>query len=120
VSWDRELEDLMSVTVVYSTQATLSLSGAQAFSTAGYTIKARIEHQTKLVRDSYGREVVSVTQAFLKPVSTTGSTYPQPSITGQITMPSGNVPAAPPIINVLRLDDAVSEGGGVHHYEILL
>ena len=116
--WDRELEDFTGATVTYSTQVSMSLSGAQTFSTATYTIKARIEHETKLVRDSYGREVVSVTQVFLKPTSTTGSTYPQPSITGQITLPSGNTPTVPPIINVLRHDDAISEGGGTHHFEV--
>lgn len=110
----------MTTTVLWSTQASMSLSGAQTFSTATYTVKARIEHQTKLVRDAYGKEVVSMTQVFMKPVSTTGATFSEPSITGQITMPSGNTPRTPPIINVLRLDDAVSQGGGVHHYEVQL
>lgn len=120
MTWDRELEDFTGVTVVYSTQATLSLSGAQVFSTLSYTIKARVEHNTKLVRDVYGKEVVSQTQVFLKPISTTGATYTAPSITGLITLPSGYTPRTPPIINVLRLDDAISEGSGVHHYEVLL
>ena len=111
------MEDFQPTTVVYSTQASMSLSGAQTFSTSTYTITARIEHETKLVRDSYGREVVSVCQVYLKPFSTTGATY-VPTITGQITLPAGNTPATPPIINVLRIDDAVSEGGGVHHFEI--
>ena len=119
MTWDRELEDFAGATVVYSTQASMSLSGAQTFSTATYTIKARIEHETKLVRDAYGREVVSVCQVYLKPVSTTGATYPQPSIAGQITLPSGNSPSSPPIVNVLRIDDANSQGGGVHHYEVM-
>jgi hypothetical protein len=118
--WDRELEDFQTTTVTWSTQASMTLSGAQSFSTATYTIKARIEHETKLVRDTYGKEVVSVTQVYLKPVSTTGATYAKPSITGQITLPSGNTPQTPPVINVLRLDDAISEGGGVHHYEVQL
>jgi len=119
MGWDRELEDLQSNTVVWSTQASMTLSGAQAFSTATYTIKARIEHQTKLVRNLYGDEVVSQTQVYLKPISTTGATF-LPTITGQITLPSGNTPATPPIINVLRIDDAVSQGGGVHHWEVQL
>jgi len=120
VTWDRELEDFQTTTVTWSTQVSMSLSGAQTMSTSTYTIKARIEHNTKLVRNVYGDEVVSVTQVFLKPVSTTGATYSHPSITGQITLPSGNTPSSPPIINVLRLDDAISEGGGVHHYEVQL
>ncbi len=120
MTWDRELEDLQGSTIVYSTLASMTLAGAPTFSTATYTIKARIEHETKHVRDTYGQEVVSVTQVYLKPTSTTGSTYPEPSITGQITLPSGYTPSAPPIINVRRHNDAVSEGGGVHHYEVQL
>lgn len=120
MTYDRDFDDFLTTTVTWSTQATLSLAGAQTFSTLSYTIKARIEHQAKLVRNIYGDEVVSMTQVYLKPVSTTGATYAHPTLTGQLVLPSGNVPMSPQIINVLRLDDAISEGGGVHHYEVQL
>ena len=117
MAWDRELEDFLTTTVVYAAPGTMDLGGAQTFSTATITIAARIEHDTRLVRDSIGREVVSQTQLFLKPTSTTGSTYAL-VVAGQITLPAGHEPLTPPIISVMRIGDVVSEGGGIHHWEV--
>lgn len=119
MTWDRELEDLATTTVIYAAPTTKDVYGAWVASTATVTITARIEHETKLVRDAAGREVVSVTQLYLKPTTTTSGTY-TPALGGVFTLPAGNVPLEPPIINILRIDDAISEGGGAHHWEVAL
>jgi hypothetical protein len=119
MTYDRDFNDFLTTTVIYAAHASMSLSGAQTFSTASITVPARIEQETKLVRDTYGKEVVSMTQVFLRPTSSTGSTF-TPTIKDQITLPSGYVPATPPIINVRRHNDVASEGGGTHHWEIHL
>jgi hypothetical protein len=119
MTYDRDFNDFLTTTVTYAAHASMSLSGAQTFSTASLVVPARIEQETKLVRDVYGKEVVSQTQVFMRPTSSTGSTY-YPTIKDQITLPSGYVPATPPIINVTRQNDVASEGGGVHHWQVLL
>ena len=115
MGYDREMDDLLTTTVTYQAHASMALSGAQTFSTASLTVKARIEHETRLVRDNVGNQVVSMGSVFLKPTSTTGSTY-IPTIKDKITLPSGYSPQTPPIINVLRHND----DSGLHHWEIVI
>ncbi len=119
MTWDAELMDFLTTTVTYAAHVSMTLSGAQTFTTAPIEVPARIEQDTKLVRDSFGREVVSMTQVFMRPVSSTGSTY-IPTIKDKITLPANYLPRTPPIINVLRHNDAQSEDGGIHHFEVHL
>jgi len=105
MAWDRELEDFFTTTVTYTPHASQTVYGAQTFSTAALTILARIEHDTRLVRDQTGREVVSNTALFLKPTSSTGTTYGPVTIKDSITLPSGYDPTAPPLITVQRIND---------------
>lgn len=105
MTWDRELEDFFTTTVTYQPHASMTVYGAQTFSTATLTIDARIEHDTKLVRDNTGREVVSMTALYLKPTSSSGSTYGPVTIKDQITLPSGYDPTVPPIISAYRVND---------------
>jgi len=95
------------------------VAGTQTFSTATKTVPARIEQETRLVRDAQGREVVSVATVFMRPTASDDSTY-IPTIKDQITLPAGYEPRTPPIINIMRDNDVISEGGGVHHWEIAI
>lgn len=115
MAYDSDMDDLLTTTVTYNAYSSMTVSGAQTFSTASLTIQARIEHETRLVRDNTGNQVVSMGRIFLKPTSTTGSTY-IPTIKDKITLPSGYAPQTPPLITVMRhLDDE-----GLHHYEIAI
>lgn len=105
MSWDRELEDFFTTTVSYQTHGSMTVHGAQTFSTATLTISARIEHDTRMVRDSVGNMVVSNAAVYLKPTSSTGTTYGPVTIKDQITLPSGYEPTLPPIIQVSRVND---------------
>jgi hypothetical protein len=118
VTWDTELEDLATTTVTYTAATTMDAWGAPSTGTS-VTITARIEQDNRLVRDQAGREVVSSVTLHLKPTTTTGGSY-TPRLGGTFTLPSGYVPLEPPIISVRRVDDALSEGGGVHHFEVSL
>lgn len=115
MAYETEFDDFLTTTVTYAAHASMSLSGAQTFSTASITVKARIEHDTRLVRDQQGREVVSTARIFMKPTSTTGSTCIV-TIKDKITLPSGYAPQIPPIIQVRRQNDE----DGLHHWEIVV
>lgn len=119
MGYDREFDDFLTTTVTYQAHASLSLSGAQTLSTASKTVPARIEMETREVRDAYGHEVVSMARVFMRPTASDGTTY-IPTIKDQITLPAGYNPLTPPIIQVLRHNDVLSEGAGVHHWEIVI
>ena len=119
MTFDRELGDFFTTTVTYAAHVSMTLSGAQTFSTATKTIPARIEQGTSLVRDSQGREVVSMARVFMRPTADDNTTY-IPTVKDQITLPAGYIPLIPPIITVLRHNDVVSEGGGVHNWEVVI
>jgi hypothetical protein len=118
VTWDRDLEDLLTTTVTWAPSTGLSGGGAQVFG-AALTIQARIEPGSRLVRDQTGREVASAITLFLKPTSTTGSTY-LPTVKDRITLPSPYAPTNPQIIAVRIIPDAMSEGNSFHHFELSL
>ncbi len=67
-----------------------------------------------MVRDSVGRMVVSMTQLFLRPTSTSGSTFGPVTIKDSITLPAGYDPTTPPLISVSRINDEE----GLYHWEI--
>lgn len=119
MSYDTELDDFLTTTVTYAAHSSMTVAGAQTFSTATKTVPARIEMETRLVRDVQGREVVSMARVFMRPTASDGTTY-IPTIKDQITLPAGYNPLTPPIIAILRHNDTVSEGGGVHHYELVV
>jgi hypothetical protein len=119
MGYDRDFDEFLTTTVVYAPPNTMSVHGAQTFSTATFTVAARIEHDTRMVRDSLGNEVVSNTVVFLKPTSTTGATF-TPVVSGRITLPAGNEPLTPQIVHVAVLPDVLSEGAGTHHWEVRL
>lgn len=105
MTWDRELEDLFTTTVTYTPHASMTVYGAQTFSTAALTVACRIEHDTRMVRDITGRMVVSEAALFMKPTSSAGTTYGPVTIKDSITLPTGYDPTSPPLISVSRVND---------------
>ena len=117
VSLDREMEEFLTTTVTVQAHASVNVMGAQTFSTASRTVLARIEHDTRLVRDQTGREIVSVATVFLKPVAEDGTTYTL-SVRDLITLPSGYTPQTPPIITIAR--NLGPTALGIDHWEVAL
>jgi hypothetical protein len=110
VSFDAALEEFFTETVTLAPLSGQTLSQARSYG-AAKSIHARIEQGSRLVRAADGREVVSQTRAFLKPVATDGSSF-TPKIDDQLTLPAGYTPQQPPLIAMERHNDL----DGLHHW----
>lgn len=109
---NQALVQLMIHTITLEKLASAGLSGDKAFG-AAVQVKARVENQTRLVRDGSGREVASNTFIMALPYDTTGHSVTfDPS--DRITLPSGFTPSQPRLIAIARCDAEA----GLHHWEI--
>src|SRR6266540_3063266 len=88
--------------------------GARTYG-AAKTVRCRVEQLAKLVRNEHGREVVSNSRLFLKPVATDDSAY-APTIRDRYTLPAGYAPLQPPAISTERSNDEA----GLHHWVVNL
>lgn len=109
-----QIRALLIHTITLEKLVSATVAGDKSFDEAGaISVKARVEHQVRLVRDASGREVASQTFIIADCVDVDGNQVTfGPS--DRITLPAGFSPAQPPIISVARVDDAV----GIDHWEI--
>lgn len=112
MTWDAELEALMTQTVVVSTGPTsrANLSGVASFSTSGSTYKARVVHKPEQVR--VGADSVVEAKAVAWVASTTAISREH-----RVTIPSadGSGTESPPVLAVEQYPDE----DGRHHHKIL-
>ena len=109
-----QIKQLLIHTITLEKYSSTSASGDKSFDTAGAVeVKARVEHQTRLVRDDAGRQVASQTFIIASPTDVDGNDVTfAPS--DRITLPSGFSPAQPAILSIARVDDDT----GIDHWEI--
>lgn len=119
MSFESELADLMPDTVTYEPVAvdgsgnpTLDGYGKRTFQ-ASKSVQCRIEQFAKLVTAQDGREVVSNTRVYTRPLAVDGSAI-FPRNEDRFTLPAGYRPSQPPVISVGRANDEA----GLHHWEI--
>lgn len=98
----REFLPFMLETVTLKANSTVDKYGKQSFAESGVSYRARIIYETRLVRDSEGREVVQAGKAIIYGAVT--SLNPR----WQIALPNGTLPK---IIFV----DTIQDEDGDHH-----
>jgi len=109
-----QIAQLLIHTIILEKLATTAASGDKDYGVdAGVEVKARVEHQTRLVRDASGREVASQTFIIAKPVDVDGNPVTFEA-SDRITLPDGFTPAQPTMHSITRVDDAT----GIDHWEI--
>ena len=114
MTYEAEFDTFLPETVTYEPYLSEDGYGARTFG-AAKSVLARVENKTSLVRDISGREVPSRGRLFMKPTATDASAV-RPTIKDRVTLPASYSPQAPPIIDVL----AVNDSDGVHHYELVI
>jgi hypothetical protein len=97
-----EFLPLMLETVTLKPNSTLDKYGKQSFAASGASYRARLVYDTRMVRDSEGREVVEAGRAIL--YGAVSSLSPR----WQITLPNGTTPK-------ITFVDTVQDEDGDHH-----
>lgn len=112
-----EFEELMGESItVEAFLPTPTSEGAPQYDTANpRTFRCRIEQHARMVRSATGAEVVSQTQVFMAPLTTSGAAY-VPTPNDRFTLPAGYSPQQPQPISVQRQNDEQ----GLHHWVIFL
>ena len=98
----RDFLPLMLETVTLKANSTVDKYGKQSFAASGVTFRARLIYDTRLVRDSEGREVVEAGKAVLY------GAVPLLNPRWQIALPDGTTPK-------ITFVDTVQDEDGDHH-----
>ena len=98
----REFLPLMLETVTLKANSTLDKYGKQSFAASGVTFRARLIYETRLVRDSEGREVVEAGKAIIY------GAVPSLNPRWQIALPDGSLPK-------ITFVDLIKDEDGDHH-----
>jgi hypothetical protein len=97
-------EDFMPESVNIKERTGLSVSGGPAYEPDGTNFVARIELKNRLIVANDGREVMARGRVYL-------GTTTIIDIRSQLTLPTGYVPASPPILAV----NIAADESGTHH-----